>query len=138
MAFSSSFSSAFTKDAPVYITPMRAQEALFAGAGWEFVGGRLLIDGRVLIGLSGAPYGFRSAQTAATWCQAGRRVIEAERETVLRLTVAVKDAWIERKREKLLARAEAVIMRAVKQADPAKRAALVEESTWCAEKWANE
>ena len=138
MSFSSVFASAFVRAAQVYITPMKAQEALFLGAVWRFGGGRLKIGGRVLIGLSGNPYTFRSAETADTWCKAGKRVIEVERATVERLSASVRDEWVERKREKLMARAEAVIVRAVKQADPAKRAALVEESTWCVKKWADE
>lgn len=134
MAFSFAFSSAFVR-AGVYIAPMKAQEALFAGAPWRYDGGRLLIGGKVLIGLSGAPYHFASEQTAATWCSAGARVIQAERATVERLTEAVRDAWIERKREKLEARAAAIIERAAKQADAAKRAALVDEAAWCGVKW---
>lgn len=89
MSFSSAFSSAFVRAAEVYIAPMKAQEALFAGASWRFDGGRLKVGGRVLIGLSGAPYAFRSA-FADTWCKAGKRVIEAERATVERLSSSVR------------------------------------------------
>lgn len=135
MAFSSVFSSAFAKGAAVYITPMKAQEALFAGAVWQFDSGRLKIGGAVLMGLSGAPYAFRSAETAETWCKAGARVIEAERATVERLSASVRDAWIERKQEKLYARAEAILKRAASQPDQAKRASLLEEASWCQVKW---
>lgn len=135
MSFSSVFASAFVRAAQVYIAPMRAQEALFSGAAWLFDGGRLKIGGKVLIGLSGAPYAFRSAETADTWCKAGKRVIEAERATVERLSASVRDDWLERKREKLTARAEAVLSRAAKQSDAAKRAALVDEAAWCETKW---
>lgn len=135
MSFSSAFSSAFVRAAEVYIAPMKAQEALFAGASWRFDGGRLKVGGRVLIGLSGASYAFRSAETADTWCKAGKRVIEVERATVERLSSSVRDEWVERKREKLSARAEAILRRAVKQQDEAKRAALVAEAAWCEAKW---
>lgn len=135
MSFSSAFSSAFVRAAEVYIAPMKAQEALFAGASWRFDGGRLKVGGKVLIGLSGAPYAFRSAETADTWCKAGKRVIEAERATVGRLSPSVRDSWLDRKREKLSARAVAVLGRAAKQHDAAKRAALVAEAAWCEAKW---
>ena len=133
--FSRAFSSAFVRAGRVYIAPMMAQEALFAGEPWRFEAGRLEIGGRVLIGLSGAPYAFRSAETADTWCKAGKRVIEAERATVGRLSPSVRDSWLDRKREKLSARAVAVLGRAAKQHDAAKRAALVAEAAWCEAKW---
>ena len=135
MAFSSAFSLAFARTGAVYITPMKAQEALYAGVAWVFDAGRLKIGGRVLMGLSGAPYAFRSAETAATWCQAGARVIQAERATVERLSEPVREAWIERKQEKLYARAEAILKRAMSQQDQSKRAALLEEAAWCQVKW---
>ena len=135
--FAAVFSSSFVRASGggVYILPMLAQEALFAGEAWQFEAGRLLIGGKVLIGLSGSPYRFASAQTAETWCGAGARVIEAERATVERLSESVRGTWIERKRVKLEARAEAVLSRAAKQADEAKRAALVAEAVWCQTKW---
>lgn len=89
----------------------------------------------MLIGLSGKPYRFASAATAATWCEAGRRVIEAERATVGRLSEVVREAWIERKRERLEARADAILDRAAGQPDAAKRAALLDEAAWCQVKW---
>lgn len=135
MPFSSAFSGAFARPG-AYILPMCAQAALFAGAGYTYDGAVLRIGGRVLIGLSGKAYRFASAATAAVWCEAGRRVIEAELATVDRLTEPVKSAWIERKQEKLDARARAVVARAAKQADAAKRAALLEESARCVSKWA--
>ena len=98
MAFSSAFSRAFVLALPVYIAPMRAQRALYDGAEESFAGGVLKIGGRVLIGLSGRPYAFVSADTAARWCAAGRRV--------------------------------------AKQADGAKREALIDEAVWCEMKWA--
>ena len=132
--FSFLFSAAFVH-AAAYITPMRAQEALYTGEAWRYDAGRLLIGGAVLIGLSGRPYRFASAATAAIWCEAGRRVIEAERATVERLSESVREAWIARKRERLEARADAILDRAAGQPDAAKRAALLDEAAWCQVKW---
>ena len=137
MAFSSAFSSVFVKASERYILPMRAQEALFSGAAYEYAGGVLRVGGRVLIGLSGEPYAFRSADTARTWCEAGKRVIQAEMQTVDRLSESVRAAWVARKVEKLAARAESIIARAAKQEDAAKRAALLDEAAWCQSKWAS-
>lgn len=135
MPFSSSFSGAFVQASLVYITPMTAQEALFAGASFVFAQGVLKIGGKVLIGLSGRPYAFTSAATAATWCEYGRRVIEGERAVVERLTPAVRSVWVERKRGKLLQRAEAIYKRVLEQSEEAKRAALLAEALWCEAKW---
>lgn len=136
MAFSSAFSRAFVLALPVYIAPMRAQRALYDGAEESFAGGVLKIGGRVLIGLSGRPYAFASADTAARWCAAGRRVIEAELALVGRLGEETRAAWVARKREKLDARAAAILARVAKQADGAKREALIDEAVWCEMKWA--
>lgn len=134
MPFSSSFSGAFVQALPVYITPMLAQEAFYAGELWAF-DGVLRVGGKILIGLSGKPYAFASEATAATWCEYGRRVIEGERALVARLTPQVQAGWVARKREKLLTRAAAIYERAMLQKDTAKAAALVREALWCETKW---
>lgn len=133
--FSSAFSSAFALPSVAYITPMLAQEALYAGAAWHF-GGVLRVGGKVLIGLSGKPYAFVSAETAESWCVYGRRVVEGERALVDRLTEPVRVAWVAKKREKLLQRAAAIYDRALSQKEDALRAALIGEAAWCETKWA--
>lgn len=136
MAFSSAFSRAFVSALPVYIAPMRAQRALYDGAAFALEGGVLKIGGRVLIGLSGAPYSFASADTAARWCAAGSRVIEAELALVDRLGESTRAEWIAGKQEKLTSRADAILARVVVQPDAAKRDALLAEALWCETKWA--
>lgn len=132
--FSSAFSSAFATAAG-FITPMLAQEALFAGASTRYAAGSLVIGGKVLIGLSGRPYRFASESTAATWAASGIRVIEAERALVDRLGVAARSVWIAGKREKLLTRAGAIFERAMQQTNEKKRLALIGEALWCEAKW---
>lgn len=135
-AFASSFSSAFVREVAVYIAPMRGQRALFEGAAESYANGVLKIGGKVLIGLSGRPYAFVSAGTAARWCVAGRRVIEAELAVVERLGDDTRAAWLARKQDNLDKRAAAILDRVPKQPDAAKRAALIEEATLCETKWA--
>ena len=135
MEFSRAFAAAFGRPGESFILPMLACRALFDGAAAVFGGGVLRVDGKVLIGLSGKPYAFQSADTAARWCASGRRVIEAELALVERLGETARAAWLEKKQANLAKRAESLLSRAVGQNDAAVRAALVAESAWCQAKW---
>ena len=114
---------------------MLAQELLHLGVPGVYVDGQLVIGGKTLVGMSGRPYKFASETTAATWCEAGRRVIEAERATVDRLTPDVRAAWVARKRASLHKRALSLLAHAAKQADKATQSALIHEADWCLQKW---
>ena len=135
MEFARAFAAAFNRPGEVYILPMMACRALFEGAAAVFAGGVLRVDGRVLVGLSGKPYAFQSADTAARWCASGRRVVEAELALVGRLGETARAAWLAKKQANLEKRAESLLSRAVNQNDAAVRAALIAEAAWCQTKW---
>lgn len=140
MAFSSAFSSCFAGSGVVvgdgFICPMRAQAAIVGGAAWVFDAGRLIVGGAVLIGPAGKVFAFASADTAARWVENARNI--GEREAALRVSLPVPAlaSWAEKKREKLAVIAARLVAAAARQADEAKRAALLAESDYCLSKWA--
>lgn len=135
MIFSLAFSSAFSGVLPGCIGPMSAQAALVGGAVWRVSGSRLIVAGKVLIGPAGKVYAFASAATAARWAEnaAGAGVREAQ--IIAGMDAAKRAAWVEKKRGKLATVAGRLVAAAAKQADAAKRAALLAESDYCLAKW---
>lgn len=133
--FAASFSSAFAGVAPAYVGPMRAQQLLTDGAAWVASGSGLLVAGKRLIGPAGKTFEFASPGTAARWAANAKAVGLRERALMAEIEPATAAAWKARKREKLAVIAGRLVDAAAKQADEAKRAALVEEAGYCLVKW---
>lgn len=137
--FSSAFALAFAGRGAVesvgFIGPMRAQAAIVGGAAWVFDDGRLIVGGAVLIGPAGKVFAFASEETAARWVENASNI--GAREAALRasLPVPALASWAVKKREKLAVIAARVVAAAARQADEAKRAALLAESDYCLSKW---
>ena len=134
--FSSAFASEFAGVAVEYVGPMRAQAALAAGEAWAMSGHGLLIGGKLLIGPAGKVYAFASLETAGRWVENAKNI--GEREVALRASLALPAlaSWSAKKREKLAVIAARLVAAAARQADEAKRAALLAESDYCLSKWA--
>lgn len=118
-----------------YICPMCAQLALLRGAAWDFDGGRLLIDGAVLMGRAGGVFAFSSMETAARWVQINKDRAAAELSTIAAMTVGEEVAWRAGRAGLLQVYAAQVVGRAASVADADKRAALVAESNYALLKW---
>lgn len=134
--FSSAFSSAFAGGVQQYIGPMMAQRLLTDGAAWAVSGSGLTVAGKLLIGPAGKVYAFASADTAARWASNAKGAGEREAVIIAGLDADLAAAWKARKRAKLAVIAGRLADAAARQADGAKRAALIAESDYCLTKWA--
>lgn len=137
--FASCFAASFAGlGVPVagYIGPCMAQAALAGGAAWSVVGSALVVDGRRLIGPAGKVYAFASSQTAEKWAINAGVIGRREVDLLASIDSSVAENWKAGKRARLALVAALLVDAALLQADSAKRAALIAESTYCLSKWA--
>ena len=139
-AFASAFAACFAGRAAAesggYIGPMMAQAALAGGAAWSVSGSALVVGGARLIGPAGKVYAFASAQTAEKWAINAGVIGRREAELLASIDSSVAENWKAGKRARLALVAAQLVDAALLQADSAKRAALIAESTYCLSKWA--
>lgn len=131
MTFASKFSARFVGGG--YVCPVTARDLLVCGAPVVFERGTLTIAGRVLMGIAGKVYEFRSEASAAEWCNVAAQM--RRRECDLLAGADYAQAWRERKRRRLSLLASQCLENALVQEDAAKRAALVDEALTCGGKW---
>ena len=134
--WSSAFSSAFRVSVSGYVCPMMAQALLTDGAAWSVSGSRLAIGGAWLIGPAGKVYAFKSPESAAVWVANAAAAGLRERDLIAHIDPVTAVAWKAKKRAKLAIIAGRLVDAAARQADEAKRAALLAESDYCLSKWA--
>jgi len=135
VGFSSTFAANFAGVAPDYIGPTMAQAALVGGAAWSVSGDGLEVSGKRLIGPAGKTFAFSSNDNAARWVDNAKNIGSRERSLIAEIAPGAAAAWKAKKREKLAVIAERVINAAARQADEAKRAALIAEAGFLLSKW---
>ena len=139
--FAGAFAGAFAgvgAVAPVagYICPMTAQAALAGGAGWSLAGHGVRIGGALLIGQAGKVFAFVSPESAAAGVEGARAVGLREAALIASIDPATAAGWKVKKRAKLAVIAAHVVNAAARQADAARRAALLAEADFALSKWA--
>lgn len=135
--FSAAWSSAFRGSgvAAGFVCPVMAQAALVGGAAWGTFGAGVVIGGMLLIGPAGKVYEFASVESAARWVDNARAAGVREAAIIASVAPEVAAAWKAKKRAKLAVIAGRLVTAAARMGDPAKRAALVAESSFCLSKW---
>lgn len=121
-----------------YIGPSLAQLALLRGEAVAFddVAGRLTIGGRVLVGTAGRAFRFSGLAGADQWLLVNRKRGASEVAVMAGLPELAREAAKAEKREKLAARAVAVVRNAAKAGEAGIREALIREADWYMSKWA--
>ena len=117
------------------VGPCMARAALAGGATWSVVGSALVVDGRRLIGPAGKVYAFASHKTAEKWAINAGVIGRREVDLLASIDSSVAENWKAGKRARLALVAALLVDAALLQADSAKRAALIAESTYCLSKW---
>lgn len=136
MMFSNAFALPFAgAGAGGYVCPMTAQQYLADGVAWNLEGSAVRVAGLLLMGQAGKTFAFASPESAAKWVENARNIGIRERYLIASIDPAAAALWKERKRAKLAKIAGHVVNAAARQADDARRAALLAEASLCLSKW---